>query len=88
MNDDSNFDDLESDSDFDKNYAIGTISDEIGAKVIIDDTELQYLDENEGSDIPVNSEHLKIKRKNNHKNTIGRKLTLICRKILISNLIS
>ena len=44
MNDDSNFDDLESDSDFDEIDAIGNNSDEIGANVIIYDTELHNLD--------------------------------------------
>ena len=50
----SNFDDLENDSDLDEIGAIVNNSDEVGANVIIDDTELHDLDGNENSDIPGN----------------------------------
>ena len=56
MNDDSNFDDLESDSDFDEIDAIGNNSDQIEANVIIYDTELHNLDQHENSDIPANDD--------------------------------
>ena len=45
LNDDSDFDDWESDSDFDEIDARGNNSDEVGANIIIDDTESHHLDE-------------------------------------------
>lgn len=95
LNDDGNFNDLESDWDFDEIEKIGSNSDEVAANVVIDDTESHNLHENEDSDIPENDDdphqmsmwHLKMKRKNNRKNTDGIKLTLIHRKTYISNLL-
>ena len=56
LNDDRDFDDLQSDSDFDEIDAIGNNSDEVGANVIIDDTKLHNLVEKEDSDIPGNDD--------------------------------
>ena len=47
---------MESDSNFDEIDAIGNNSDEVGANVIFDDTELHNLYQNEGSDIPGNDD--------------------------------
>ena len=55
MNDNSNFDDLKFDSDFDELDIIGKNSDEVCADVIIDDPEFHNLDENEDSDFPENN---------------------------------
>ena len=56
VNNDSDFDDLESDSDFDKIDTIGNNSDEVGANIVIDDTEIPNLHENEHPDIPGNDD--------------------------------
>ena len=58
LNDDSNFDDLVSDSDFDENDTIEKNIDEVSGNVIINDLELQNLVENENSAIPENYKSL------------------------------
>ena len=58
LNDDSNFDDLVSDSDFDENDTIEKNIDEVSGNVIINDLELQNLVENENSTIPENYKSL------------------------------
>ena len=58
MNDDSNFDDLVSDSDFEENDTIEKNIDEVSGNVIINDLELQNLVENENYAIPENYKSL------------------------------
>ena len=58
LNDDSYFDDLVSDSDFDENDTIEKNIDEVSGNVIINDLELQNLVENENSAIPENYKSL------------------------------
>ena len=58
MNDDSNFDDLVSDSDFEENDTIEKNIDEVSGNGIINDLELQNLVENENSAIPENYKSL------------------------------
>lgn len=57
LNENSIFDDLESDSGFYETDTLGNNSDEIGANLKIDDTELHNLDENKDPDIPGNDDN-------------------------------